>query len=222
MRNIVPLVNGEDRVGKKLKKKGNQEDSEPQGPSDRHVRADAQRNIEALLKAAKAVFIVSGVDAPVRDIAEKAGVGVGTVYRHFPQRSDLIVAVIRHEVDACAEAATSLAKKHKPFEALSRWVHRYVDLVAAKRGLASALHSGNPAYDALPNYFQERLCPALQTLLDEAAASGEARTGIEPYDLLFAIAGICSMSSHPAVDVGADRALRMVDLLIDGLRYRGR
>src|SRR5579871_4022622 len=101
----------------------------------RRVRADAQRNIDALLQAALAVFATSGVDAPVREIAEKAGVGVGTVYRHFPQRSDLIVAVFRHQVDACADAAPVLAAEHEPGEALARWMQRYVDFIAAKRGL---------------------------------------------------------------------------------------
>ena len=132
-------------------------ESDGQGSDEREnrpVRADAQRNIHALLEAAKAVFAASGVDAPVREIAEKAGVGLDTVYRHFPQRSDLIVGVIRHEVDACADAAAVLAKEHPPFEALCRWLQRFVDLVAAKRGLAAALHSGDPAYDALPNYFK--------------------------------------------------------------------
>ncbi|MGD9636195.1 MAG: TetR/AcrR family transcriptional regulator [Pirellulales bacterium] len=186
------------------------------------MRADAQRNIAALLEAAKAVFIKSGVAAPVREIAQQAGVGVGTVYRHFPQRSDLIVAVIRHEVDRCADAAASLAKKHRPFEALTRWMHRYVELIAAKRGLAAALHSGDPAYDALPAYFQDRLCPALESLLEAAAAAGEIRQGIAPYDLLLAVAGVCSMSSHPAVNAAPDHSQRMVELLLDGLRYRGR
>src|ERR1041385_1283416 len=97
--------------------------------ADRPVRADARRNMEALLKSALAVFATSGVDAPVREIAEKAGVGVGTVYRHFPQRSDLIVAVFRQEVDACAAAAAELAAEHEPAEALARWMQRYVDFV---------------------------------------------------------------------------------------------
>lgn len=203
------------------KRKGDGEGRESGEREDRRVRADARRSIDALLEAAKAVFLASGVDAPVREIAEKAGVGLGTVYRHFPQRSDLIVAVIRHEVDACADAASALMEKHKPFEALSRWMQRYVDLVAAKRGLAAALHSGDPAYDALPAYFRERLCPALETLLEAAVAAGEVRADVDPYDLLLAVASLCSMSSHPALGVGPDHARRMVALLIDGLRHRG-
>jgi AcrR family transcriptional regulator len=207
-------------VGKKRK-------SKDEGPksgerADRRVRADALRNIDALLEAAKAVFVVSGVNAPVREIAEKAGVGVGTVYRHFPQRSDLIAAVFRREIDACADAAPALATKHKPGAAVVRWMQRYIDFIATKRGLAAALHSGDPAYEALPAYFHKRLCPALQTLLEAAAAAGEIRASVEPYDLLLAVAGLCSMSCRSALHFGPDRAQRMVELLIDGLRYQGR
>ncbi len=93
------------------------------------------------------VFTTSGVDAPMREIAEQAGVGVGTIYRHFPKRADLIVAVFCHEVDACADAAPALAAEYQPGEALTRWVDRYIDLIGAKRGLAAALHSGDQAYD---------------------------------------------------------------------------
>jgi AcrR family transcriptional regulator len=182
---------------------------------DRRLRADAQRNIDALLEAAKAVFVASGVDAPVREIAEKAGVGIGTIYRHFPQRSDLIVGVFRREVDACADAAAVLAAEHDPGEALARWIHRYVDFLSAKRGLAAALHSGDPAYNALPSYFKERLLPAFNGLLEAAVAAGQVRGGIEAFGLLWAVASLCT----PAPDAGPDHARRMVDLLIDGLRY---
>jgi AcrR family transcriptional regulator len=196
-------------------KKEGQGHSTPRGQTDRRLRADAQRNIDALLEAAKVVFLASGVDAPVREIAEKAGVGIGTIYRHFPQRSDLIVGVFRREVDACADAAADLAVQHEPGEALTLWIKRYVGFISAKRGLAAALHSGDPAYNALPVYFKERLCPTLQTLLEAAAAAGEVRNGIEPYDLLRAVASLCT----PGHDVGPDHARRMVELLIDGLRY---
>lgn len=186
-----------------------------EGPKPRRVRADAQRNTDALLEAALAVFATSGVDAPVREIAVKAGVGIGTVYRHFPQRADLIAAVFRHEVDACADAAPVLAAKHRPGEALARWMQRYADFIATKRGLATALHSGDPAFDALPVYFEKRLLPAIRTLLDAAAAAGEVRTDIEPWDVLRAVGSLC-MSAH---DGEAAHARRMVALLVDGLRY---
>ena len=183
--------------------------------TSRPMRADAQRNLDALLEAAMAVFATSGVDAPVREIAAKAGVGVGTVYRHFPQRSDLVAAVFRHEVDACAEAASVLAAEHAPGEALARWLLRYVDFIAAKRGLSAALHSGNPAFEPLPAYFRERLKPALRTLLAAAVAAGEVRSDVEPADLLNAVANLSS-TAHGG---GPTQARRMVALLVDGLRF---
>ncbi|CAA9244073.1 MAG: Transcriptional regulator, AcrR family [uncultured Chloroflexia bacterium] len=197
---------------------GENEDAGREAPASRPVRADAQRNTDALLEAALEVFATSGVDAPVREIAAKAGVGVGTVYRHFPQRSDLIVAVFRQQVDACADAAAVLAAEHAPGEALALWMQRYADFIATKRGLATALHSGNPAYNPLPTYFDTRLRPALQALLDAAANAGEVRDDIEPDDLLRAVRSLC-MSAH---DDRTDHARRMVSLLVDGLRYTAR
>ncbi|AYG58360.1 TetR/AcrR family transcriptional regulator [Rhizobium jaguaris] len=188
---------------------------EAANPTERRVRADAQRNLDGLLQSAMTVFAASGVDAPVREIAKQAGVGVGTVYRHFPQRSDLIKAVFRREIDACADAASVLAKEHEPGEALARWMQRYVDFLSAKRGLAAALHSGDPAYEALPTYFDKRLRPTLESLLSAAAMAGEMRSGVEPNDLLRAVASLCTSAN----DVGADHARRMVALLVDGLRY---
>jgi AcrR family transcriptional regulator len=181
----------------------------------RRLRADAQRNIDSLLEAAKAVFATSGVDAPAKEISDRAGVGVGTLYRHFPQRSDLVKAVFQREVDACADAAPVLASAHLPGEALARWLHRYTEFVATKRGLAAALHSGDAAFDALPGYFRQRLEPALRSLLDAATASGEIRTDISPKHLLHAIANLCM----PTAGEGVEYSQRMVALLIDGLRY---
>ncbi|WP_414463638.1 TetR/AcrR family transcriptional regulator [Hyphomicrobium sp. DY-1] len=188
----------------------------PDEGSEPSKRADARRNTDALLQAAKEVFATSGVDAPVREIVEKAGVGLGTLYRHFPQRSDLIVAIMRREIDACAEAAQTLSTKHKPGEALARWMQRYVDFVATKRGLASALHSGDPAYQPLRGYFDQHLKPALRALLKDAIAAGEIRAGEEPDDLLRAVPSLC-MSAEGRE--GLARARRMVALLVDGLRY---
>jgi AcrR family transcriptional regulator len=187
-------------------------------PTDRRVRADAQRNLDALLEAAMAVFATSGVDAPVREIAERAGLGVGTVYRHFPQRADLIAAVFRHEIDACADAATILAGEHEPFDALASWMQRYAAFIATKRGLAKALHSGDPAFDALPAYFDQRLRPAFRKLLESAVAAGAVRSDVDSEDLLRAVASLCMSAS----DAGPDRVRRMVDLLVDGLRYGAR
>ncbi len=188
---------------------------EQRGSINRRVRADAQRNTDAVLQAALAVFATSGVDAPVREIAEKAGVGVGTVYRHFPQRSDLIAAVFRREIDACADAAQILADEHEPFDALAQWMQRYVALIATKRGLATALHSGNPAFDTLPVYFKERLRPAFRTLLESAAAAGAVRNDVDADDILGAVASLCMTADGDR----PGHAQRMVALLADGLRY---
>jgi AcrR family transcriptional regulator len=181
----------------------------------RRLRADAQRNIDGLLEAAKAVFATSGVDAPAKEIADLAGVGVGTLYRHFPQRSDLVKAVFQSEVDGCADAAQALAAAQEPGEALARWLHRYTEFVATKRGLAAALHSGDPAFDALPGYIMRRLEPALGSLLEAAIASGEIRGDISPRHILFGVASLCL----PLGGEGVAYSQRMVALLIDGLRY---
>ncbi len=188
------------------------------GQPGRRVRADARRNEEAVLEAAKAVFTTSGVDAPVREIAVRAGVGVGTLYRRFPERSDLIAAVFRREVDACAAEARALAAEHPPVEALVRWLKRYTEFIATKRGLAAALHSGDPAFDKLPAYFQASFEPALGSLLDAAAIAGEVRPDVAPYDLLRAIGNLSVASGED----GAGHTRRMVDLLLDGLRLGAR
>jgi AcrR family transcriptional regulator len=181
----------------------------------RRLRIDAQRNIDSLVEAAKAVFSMSGVDAPPKEIADLAGVGVGTLYRHFPQRSDLVKAVLQREIDACADAAPALSAAHEPGTALTKWLNRYTEFVATKRGLATALHSGDPAFDALPGYFMQRLGPALGSLLEAATASGEIRADIGPKDLLYAVASLCL----PIPGEGVAYSQRMVALLNDGLRY---
>ncbi len=181
----------------------------------RTVRADAQRNIETLLRAALAVFESSGVDAPVREIAQKAGVGIGTIYRHFPQRSDLVVAVLCSEVDACADAGAELAAKHGGGEALVKWIEHYVEFVTARRGLAAALNSGDAAFKALPMYFLERLRPVVQSLLDAATASGDIRKGVLPDELLCAVGALCAPLECP----DPPDARRLVALFLDGLRY---
>jgi AcrR family transcriptional regulator len=187
----------------------------PQPPARRR-RADAQRNLDSLLQAAKSVFGTTGVDAPAKQIADLAGVGVGTLYRHFPQRSDLVRAVFQREVDACADVAPALSAALDPGAALATWLGRYTEFLATKRGLATALHSGDPAFDALPGYFMQRLGPTLGSLLEAAADSGEIRADISPEDLLHAVATLC----QPAAAQGPAYSQRMVALLIDGLRYR--
>jgi AcrR family transcriptional regulator len=184
----------------------------------RRRRADARRNVEALLDAARTVFAISGVDAPAKEITDLAGVGVGTLYRHFPQRSDLVKAVVETGIDGLADAGPALAAAFGPAEALTRWVDRYVELLGTKRGLASALHSGDPAFAGLPGYFMERLAPTLSTLLDAAAAEGSIRGGIGAEDLLYAIAQLC----QPVPGRGPEHSRRIVGVLVDGLRAADR
>jgi AcrR family transcriptional regulator len=184
----------------------------------RRKRADAQQNIEALLESAKAAFAEWGVDAPVRAIADRAGVGVGTLYRHFPLRSDLISAVFRREMDACVDAAVELENALPPGQALDRWILRYTEFVATKRGLAAALHSGDPAYEPLAEYFSTRLAPTLGRLLAAAAAAGAIEQEVDPSEFLSAVANLCH-GGGPAAE-GSEFAERMVRLLLAGLRTR--
>lgn len=186
------------------------------GVPARARRADARQNVDALLEAAKAVFAESGVDAPVRTIAERAGVGVGTVYRHFPLRSDLISAVFRREMDACVDAAAELEASFAPGEALDRWILRYTDFVAAKQGLAGALHSGDPAYEPLAESFSTRLAPTLDRLLAAARDAGAIAQEVDPSEFLGAVANLCH-GTGPSTRGGA-HAERMVRLLLAGLR----
>lgn len=180
------------------------------------MRTDARRNVDALLQAAMAVFAESGVDAPIRTIAARAGVGVGTLYRHFPQRSDLIRAIIRRDVEAQVEAAASLAATHPPMAALELWMERLVDFVTTKRDLGPALHSGDPAYQSLPDFVFGQLVPALRSLLDAAADAGAIRDDADADDLLNAGLRLAT----PASEGDIARARRLLALLVDGLRHR--
>ncbi|MBA8795654.1 AcrR family transcriptional regulator [Friedmanniella endophytica] len=181
----------------------------------RAARADARQNLDALLVAARTVFARSGVDAPAREIAAEAGVGVGTLYRHFPHRAALVAAVFTSEIDATAAAADDLLAAHPPGRALDLWVERFTRFVATKQGLSAALHSGDPAFDALPAHFTDTLGPAISTLLRAAEASGEVRNGVDPLDFLMAVADLSHRA--PSVD-GVPNP--MVRLLLDGLRSR--
>jgi AcrR family transcriptional regulator len=185
------------------------------GQPAQRKRADAQRNEQTLLDAAAAVFVTSGVEAPVRVIAAAAGVGMGTIYRHFPTRADLVIAVYRHQVEACAEAGSVLlATCGSPHAALGRWVNLFVDFLVTKHGLAAVLQPDSVGFAALHAYFLDRLVPVCAQLLAAAAEAGEISADIDAYELMRGIGSLC---------VGADtdpryHARRMVDLLIAGLR----
>nr|WP_043640005.1 TetR/AcrR family transcriptional regulator [Nonomuraea candida] len=178
-------------------------------------RADARRNERTLLDAAAAAFVASGVEAPVRDIAARAGVGVATIYRHFPTRADLIIAVYRHQVEACAEAGPALlAEEASPHAALGRWIDLFVDFLVTKHGLAAVLQPDNAGFDTLHAYFLDRLVPVCARLLDAATAAGEIRSGIEAYELMRGVGNLCiGAENDPRYD-----ARRLVALLIAGLR----
>jgi AcrR family transcriptional regulator len=184
---------------------------------ERPRRADARQNVDALLEAAKTVFAEAGVDAPVRSIAERAGVGVGTLYRHFPLRSDLISAVFRREIDSCVAAATEIEDTYPPGEALDRWIMRYTQFVATKRGLAAALHSGDAAYEPLAEYFSTRLAPTLERLLSAASESGDIVQDVDATEFLGAVANLCH-GAGPSGGKNPGQAERMVRLLLAGLR----
>lgn len=185
------------------------------GHATRPKRADARRNQETLLEAAAQVFVTSGVDAPVRDIAARAGVGTATIYRHFPTRADLIIAVYRHQVEACAEAGPALlAASPTPYAALGRWIDLFVDFLVTKHGLAAVLQSDSAGFDALHAYFLDRLVPVCTQLLDAAAGSGEIRSDLKAYELMRGVGNLCiGADSDPRYD-----ARRLVKLLIAGLR----
>lgn len=191
-------------------------DAEAQPETTRSLRADAARNQDAVLQAAKEVFLRSGVDAPVREVAKLAGVGVGTLYRRFPKRSDLIKAVFRREIDACADAARELEASLEPADAVAEWLMLYAGFMGTKKGLAAALHSGDEAYADLPVYFRERFEPALAHLLDRASKAKALRADVKPYDLLRAI-GNLSVAEGEARDA---HVKQMVSLMIGGLLDR--
>ena len=179
------------------------------------TRADARRNEQTLLEAAAEVFVASGVEAPVRDIAARAGVGMGTIYRHFPTRADLIIAVYRHQVEACAEAGPALlASSDTPYVALTKWIGLFVDFLVTKHGLAAALQSDQAGFKALHGYFLDRLVPVCAQLLDAAAGAGEIEPDTDAFGLLYAVGNLCAgVDSDSRYD-----ARHMVKVLICGLR----
>jgi len=185
-----------------------------QAPASR-MRADARRNQAALLDAAAAAFVAAGVDVPVREIAQRAGVGVATIYRHFPTRADLIVAVYRHQVEACAAAGPDLLTKSESHsEALAQWIDLFVDFLVTKHGLAQALQSNDDSFAGLHAFFLEQLVPACAQLLAAAASAGEAREDLDAYEVLRAVGNLCVGAQGDA----RYNPRRVVGFLLAGLR----
>jgi AcrR family transcriptional regulator len=186
----------------------------------RKPRADAQRNRIRLLETAKAAFAEKGSGASLDEIARTAGVGAGTLYRHFPTRDALIEAVYRNETEQLVAAATRLAETHPPITALRQWLLLFVDYMATKHGMYEALNSIVGGTSDLYSASTAQVKQAIAGLIDRAVASGEIRLNLDPLDpldLLHALAGVANISSGPD---GKQAAKRMVDILIAGIRTR--
>ena len=184
----------------------------------RKPRSDAVRNRERVLEAAKAVFSAGGADASLEAVAKRAGVGIGTLYRHFPTREALFEAVYRREVDQLSELAEQLKSAPAPVDALRRWLRSNVELVATKKGMIAALALAVQSSSELYAYSFDRLTKAIGTLLDRAVAAGEMRSDISPEDLLRALIGMCYLHDQPGWQA---TVLRLLDVFVDGLRVQG-
>jgi AcrR family transcriptional regulator len=183
----------------------------------RKPRADAVRNRERVLEAAKAVFSAGGAEASLEAVAREAGVGIGTLYRHFPTRETLFEAVYRREVQQLADLAEQLKQQAQPIDALRQWMRSFVKFVATKMGMSAALALAAYKNSELFSYSFDRLTQAVGGLLERAIATGEIRDDISAEDLLRALVGMCYMHDQPGWQKSV---LRLVDVFIDGLRKR--
>ncbi|MBZ9854206.1 TetR/AcrR family transcriptional regulator [Mesorhizobium sp. CA13] len=180
------------------------------------LRADAQRNRDRLVEVAASVFAERGIDASLEEIARRAGVGIGTLYRHFPTREHLVEVVYRREVEGLCAAAGELAAKHPSDVALEEWMRRFVDYIATKRGLATSLRILLTANANLYSDTSGRVSAALRQLVEAAVADGTIRGDVDASDVLHALGGIYSAPDTPD---WRDRSRRLVRLLMDGLRF---
>jgi len=187
-------------------------DSQPPG---RKPRSDARRNRDRILEVAKAVFTRSGADASLDDIAKQAGVGPGTLYRHFPTRDGLIEAVYHTEVEKLAAAQRELSRKLPPIEALRAWMMLFVDYIATKQIIASALNSVVGGPSRLYDSSRVQVTGAIDALVKTAVKSGDIRKDLEPFDLLRALIGVSNVATGPDWQQSAKR---LVDILITGSR----
>jgi AcrR family transcriptional regulator len=179
----------------------------------RRPRADAERNRLRLMEAANAVFTERGADAPLEEIARRAGVGIGTLYRHFPTRETLLTEVYRHAVEQLAEAASALSSTLPPLDALRAWMRLFVDYIATKQVVAPALN----AIGSTPLLYAASgptITTAISQLTDRAVAAGDIRLDIEPIDLLRALIGVSNTNNLN----WQATAHRLIDILLDGLR----
>jgi AcrR family transcriptional regulator len=183
----------------------------------RKPRADAVRNRERVLEAAKVVFSAGGAEASLEAVARAAGVGIGTLYRHFPTREALFEAVYRREVQQLADLAEQLKQEAKPIDALRQWMRSIVKFVATKKGMSAALTLAVDKNSKLFSSSADRLARTIGGLLDRAIAAGEIRDDISPEDLLRAVVGMCYMHDQPGWQTSV---LRLVDVFVDGLHKR--
>jgi len=183
----------------------------------RKPRADARRNRERLLEAAKAAFAEAGADVSLDEIARRAGVGIGTLYRHFPTRGAIVEAVYRREVQQLADAATRLLAALPPGAALHEWMRLFVDYIAAKKVIASALGSIAGGVSELYASSGARITGAISLLVERARASGDIRADVDPTDLLRALVGFAYGNAGSGWEASAKR---LIDVLMDGLRAR--
>jgi AcrR family transcriptional regulator len=181
----------------------------------RKPRADAIRNRERVLEAAKVVFSAGGPEASLEAVARKAGVGIGTLYRHFPTREALFEAVYRREVQQLSELAEQLKSEADPVDALRRWLRSNVEFVATKKGMSAALALAVQSTSELTAFSFDRLTKAIGALLDRAVAAGEIRSDISPEDLLRALVGMCYLHDQPGWQ---NSVVRLLDVFVDGLR----
>jgi AcrR family transcriptional regulator len=185
--------------------------------TDHKLRADAARNRERVLEAAKAVFSAGGADASLEAVAKRASVGIGTLYRHFPTREALFEAVYRREVDHLSDLAEHLKKEPVPVDALRRWLRSAIEFVATKKGMSAALAIAVQGNSELKAYSYDRLTKAAAMLLDRAIAAGEIRA-LSSEDLIRALVGMCALDDKPGWQTSA---LRLMEIFVDGLRVSG-
>ncbi len=180
----------------------------------RSLRADAQANHDRLLEAAARAFAQQGADASLKAIAADAGVGIGTLYRRFPAREDLIEATYRNETDRLCASAHKLLADRSPLAALREWAEAFVDYMRTKQGMADALPAILAAREGLRRHSRDALGEAVKTLLEAGIAAGQVRADAEPNDVLMALGGITLISGH---EHQRDLASRLIVLLLDGL-----
>jgi AcrR family transcriptional regulator len=184
-------------------------------PSSRKPRTDAQRNRERILEVAKEAFTRSGANASLDDIAKEAGVGAGTLYRHFPTRDALIETVYRTEVEKLAAAEKEFSENLPPIEALRAWMLLFVDYIATKQIIAPALNSVVGGASKLFEGSRAQVQGAIDSLVKRAIKSRDIRKDLEPFDLLRALIGVSHVASGPDWQ---QSARRLVDILITGSR----